>query len=210
MKKVKFIVLVVASIFIYTSCQQIFTYSALEWAQRDPANLPPEQQIAYAESILTSGDTEAMAEAYDVINDLVNDNPDDVELRLLAADLAIGGSGITDAIADLDLENLDTSVETILASLDLALVAASADHIIAAEALDPSAISAEQYLNTGLILLAKAADEAGGFGALDALSANLPGGPADAGWDTLAQADSFITNGGGFISDYGVVNGELP
>ena len=80
MKKISVIVLVVASIFIYTSCQQIFTYSVLEWAQRDPSSLPPEQQIAYAESILTSGDTEAMAEAYAVIDDLVTADPTNVEI----------------------------------------------------------------------------------------------------------------------------------
>ena len=206
MKKIKFIVLAAITILIYTSCQQIFTYSVLEWAQRDPANLPEAQQIAYAESILTSGDTEAMAEAYEVINDLVTDNPDDVELRLLAADLAIGGSGITDAIANLDLENLDTSVETILASLDLTLVAAAADHVIAAEALDPTAISAAQHLNTGLSLLAKAADEAvGGFSSLGSIDGVIP----DPGWDTLVQANDFIILGGGNLVDYGVDNTNL-
>ena len=204
MKKISVIVLVLTSIFIYTSCQQIFTYSALEWAQRDPSNLPPAQQIAYAESILSSGDTAAMADAYAVIDDLVTADPGNVDLQLLAADLAIGGSGITDAIANLDLENLDTSVETILASIDLTLVAASADHIVAAEAIDPSAISADQYLNTGLILLAKAADEAGGFSNLgDPLTTGDPG------FSTLAQANDFIINGGGDITDYGVVNGSL-
>ena len=203
MKKLQVIVLVAVTILIYTSCQQIFTYSALEWAQRDPSSLPPEQQVAYAESILSSGDTAAMAEAYDVINDLVTANPDDVELQLLAADLAIGGSGIADAIADLDLDNLDTSVETILASLDLVLVAAAADHVIAAEALDPTAISEEQYLNTGLILLAQAADEAGSFALLSTI--NTPA----AGWTTLVQANDFVILGGGSLIDYGVDNANL-
>ena len=203
MKKLSVIVLAAVTILIYTSCQQIFTYSALEWAQRDPSSLPPEQQVAYAESILSSGDTAAMAEAYDVINDLVTANPDDVELQLLAADLAIGGSGIADAIADLDLDNLDTSVETILASLDLVLVAAAADHVIAAEALDPTAISEEQYLNTGLILLAQAADEAGSFALLSTI--NTPA----AGWTTLVQANDFVILGGGSLIDYGVDNANL-
>jgi len=201
MKKIKFIILAVITIMIYTSCQQIFTYSALEWAQRDPADLPPAQQIAYAESILSSGDTDAMADAYAVIDDLLDDDPDNVDLQLLAADLAIGGSGITDAIANLDLENLDTSIEDILADIDLDLVAASADHIIAAEALDPTAISEEQYLNTGLILLAQAADEAGDFTALNLITI---GGIVEAGETTLIQSHDFIVNGGGDIADYGI------
>ena len=201
MKKLPVIIMVTVTILIFASCQQIFTYSALEWAQRDPADLPEDQQIAYAESILTSGDTEAMAEAYEVINDLVEDNPYDVDLRLLAADLAIGGSGISDAIADLDLDDLENSVETLLADIDLDLVAASVEHIEAAAALDPDAVSEEQYLNTGLILLAQAAEEAvDDFGGLSTIS------DGDLGWDTLVKANNFITSGGGDITDYGVNN----
>lgn len=205
MKKISVIVLVAVTILIYTSCQQIFTYSALEWAQRDPADLPPEQQISYAESILSSGDTEAMADAYAVIDDLLADNPDDVDLQLLAADLAIGGSGITDAIADLDLDNLDISVETLLEDIDLDLVAASAEHIEAAADLDPDAVSEEQYLNTGLILLAQAADEAGDFASLSTIDGVIP----DPGWDTLVKADNFISLGGGNLADFGVDNPNL-
>ncbi|MEA1911055.1 MAG: hypothetical protein U9N32_05175, partial [Spirochaetota bacterium] len=137
MKKIKFIVLALITILICTSCQQIFTYSALEWAQRDPSDLPPAQQISYAESILSSGDTDAMADAYAVIDNLLDDDPENVDLHLLAADLAIGGSGITDAIENLDLDNLDTSVEDILATIDLDLVAASAEHIEASADIDP-------------------------------------------------------------------------
>ncbi|MCK5153057.1 MAG: hypothetical protein KAQ93_01745 [Spirochaetales bacterium] len=204
MKKISILIMVLAILFVYTSCQQIFTYSALEWAQRDPSDLPPAQQISYAESILSSGDTEAMADAYAVIDDLLEDDPDNVDLQLLAADLAIGGSGITDAIADLDLENLDTSVEDILAGIDLDLVAASAEHVEAAAALDPNAVSPEQYLNTGLILLAQAADEAvDGFGDLSTINTG------DLGWDTLVKANNFINLGGGNLADFGVDNPNL-
>jgi hypothetical protein len=202
MKKFKFIVLSVITILIYTSCQQIFTYSALEWAQRDPSDLPPAQQISYAESILSSGDTDAMADAYAVIDDLLDDDPNNVDLQLLAADLAIGGSGITDAIADLDLDNLDTSVEDILANLDLDLVDAAADHVILAEGIDATAISTEQYLNTGLILLARAVEEvAGDFTTLNGINLDAP---LETGEATLIQAEDFISKGGGNIADYGI------
>lgn len=201
MKKLTVVVLVAVSIFTYTSCQQIFTYSTLEWAQRDPANLPPAQQISYAENILSSGDTEAMADAYAVIDNLLISDPNNVDLQLLAADLAIGGSGITDAIANLDLENLDTSVETILAGIDLDLVAASASHVEAAALLDPDAVSPEQYLNTGLILLAQAANEAGGFAALNTIVIGVPVEPGEA---TLIKSQDFIEKGGGDIANYGI------
>ena len=190
---------------LLASCQQVFTYSPLSWAQRDPSTLPEAQKIAYAEGVLSSGNTAAIADAYALINDLTIANPDDVNLQLLAADLAIGGSGVGDVIANVDLTTLDSgSIETLLSGIDLDLVSASADHVVAAEALDPAAISSEQFLNTGLILLAKAADEAvGGFSALSTITSS------DAGWATLVQSNEFITNGGGTLSDYGVTNPNL-
>ena len=60
--------------FMYSSCEQVFTYSPLEWAQRDPSNLPEDQRIAYAEFALGSGDTEKLRDAYDAIKDI--DDPD--------------------------------------------------------------------------------------------------------------------------------------
>ncbi len=205
MKKLSSALGVIFLFLLLASCQQIFTFSPVSWAQRDPANLPDDQKVAYAEGVLSSGDTDAIAEAYEIINDLVSANPDDVELQLLAADLALGGSGIADAIENIDIDTLGSgSIEDILTGIDLDLVSASADHVIAAEALDPTAVSEEQYLNTGLILLAQAADEAGGFSALSTITSS------DAGWSTLVQADDFITKGGGDIADYGVTNTNLP
>jgi len=211
MRKVSVVLKGLFFIIILASCQQIFTYSPVSWVQRDPADLPDDQKIAYAESVLSSGDTAAIAEAYDVINDLVDANPGDVDLQLLAADLALGGSGIIDTLENIDdITTLDEAeVEAILTGIDLTLVAASADHVVAAEAIDASAISPEQYLNTGLILLAKAADEAGGFANLDAANVGDSLKSGDPGWDTLVQADYFITQGGGDITDYGVSNANL-
>lgn len=205
MKKLSIFLGIITLFGILVSCQQVFTYSPLSWAQRDPSTLPPKQKIAYAEGVLSSGDTAAIAKAYNLINDLTIANPNDVELQLLAADLAIGGSGISDVIDNVDLTTLDSgSIETILTGIDLGMVSASADHIVAAEALDPSAISPVQYLNTGIILLSKAANEAvGGFSALSTLTSS------DAGWATLVQANSFIISGGGNISDYGISNANL-
>lgn len=205
MKKLSSVLGVIFLFLLLVSCQQIFTFSPVSWAQRDPANLPDDQKVAYAEGVLSSGDTDAIAEAYEIINDLVSANPDDVELQLLAADLALGGSGIADAIENIDIDTLGSgSIEDILTGIDLDLVSASADHVVAAEALDPTAVSEEQYLNTGLILLAQAADEAGGFSALSTITSS------DAGWSTLVQVDDFITKGGGDIADYGVTNTNLP
>ena len=87
------ILVLVLVLVLIASCQQIFTFSPLSFLQRDPANLPPEQQIAYAEGALASGDTEAMAVAFNLIQ-----GSDDPDVALLASDLAIGASGLTDAL----------------------------------------------------------------------------------------------------------------
>jgi len=207
MKKIKLIVLAVIAVLIYTSCQQVFTYSPLSWAQRDPSTLPEAQKIAYAKSLLSSPNatTSDIETAYDMINKLVTANPKDADLQLLAADLALGGSGIIDIIGSIDPSDLESvNVEALVININLSLVSASADHVVVAEAIDPSAISPDQYLNTGIILLGKAADEAvGGFSALSTLTSS------DAGWATLVQANSFIINGGGNISDYGISNANL-
>lgn len=204
MKRISKITGGILLVLIIASCQQIFTYSPLEWAQRDPSKLPEAQKIAYAESVLSSGNTEEIVAAYNLISEIADANPNDVDLQLLAADLALGGSGIMDAFESVDVATLDSStVESILSTIDLTLVEASADYVVAAEAIDPNAITPEQYLNTGLILLAKAADEAGDFSSLNTITSS------DTGWDTLVQADTYITNGGGDISDYGVSNANL-
>jgi hypothetical protein len=54
-----------------------------------------DQRISYAESALESGDKDAQKDAYNAIKD--NDDP---EVQLLASKVAVGASGINDAIAD--------------------------------------------------------------------------------------------------------------
>lgn len=207
MKKIILIVLAVITVLIYTSCQQVFTYSPLSWAQRDPSGMPEPQKIAYAKSLLSSPNatTSDIKTAYNMINKLVTANPQDADLQLLAADLALGGSGIIDIIGSIDPSDLESvNVEALVTDIDLSLVSASADHVVAAEAIDPDAISPDQYLDTGIILLGKAADEAvGGFSALSTINSG------DDGWSTLVQANSFIIKGGGDISDYGISNASL-
>ncbi|MDZ7794027.1 MAG: hypothetical protein U5P10_10165 [Spirochaetia bacterium] len=87
-KKMKGTLLIVILPILLISCEQMFTYSIFEWAQRDPSNLSEAQQISYAKSILGSGDKDAMADAYEAIKD--NTDP---EVQLLASKLAVGASG---------------------------------------------------------------------------------------------------------------------
>src|SRR6056297_3393892 len=107
MKKIlKGTLLIVILPILLISCEQMFTYSMFEWAQRDPSNLSDDQQISYAKSVLGSGDKEAMADAYEAIKD--NTDP---EVQLLASKLAVGASGLNEAVeaAISDFESGSTS-----------------------------------------------------------------------------------------------------
>ena len=64
---------------IFSGCQAVFTFSPFSAFQRDPAKLPPEQQIAWAEGALASGDTASMAEAYALLDALLESDPDNPE-----------------------------------------------------------------------------------------------------------------------------------
>ena len=127
-------------------CQEFFTYSLFEGLQRDPADLPPEQQISYARSALAAGDVDAMADIYDKIAGLAADG-NDPELYLLAADLAMGASGLTDVIADVltddDPGTLDYTV--VLAGLDTAMLGNVSVQVLAAEGAGGTPTT-EQYL----------------------------------------------------------------
>ncbi|TFG63763.1 MAG: hypothetical protein E4H36_04800, partial [Spirochaetales bacterium] len=84
------------------SCQRIFTYSPLSFLQRDPSSLSAQQQVNYAEDILASGTAEDMAAAYALIQALLAADPGNADLQLLAAQLAIGGSGLGSLMTSLD------------------------------------------------------------------------------------------------------------
>lgn len=85
---------------LLSGCEQVFTYNVFQSLSRDPANLSPEQQQAYAEAALESGDSEAMAEAYAALRDEALES-EDPELTSLTADLALGASGVNDVVPEL-------------------------------------------------------------------------------------------------------------
>lgn len=147
------------------SCENVFTTSLFSSLQRDPSNLSPEQQVAYGEDALASGDPAAMAEAYEVLKD-----SDDPETQLLAADLALGAVELEATL--LEAASADDPVATIESALDgfsdedftmmreAAALVDSAD-----DSVEPTA---EQYLFAAAGLIAVAADENGGTSGLEA------------------------------------------
>lgn len=140
------------------SCEQFFTYSLFEWAQRDPANLSEAQQISYAKSVLGSGDKDAMADAYNAIQDST-----DPEVQLLASKLAVGASGINEAVEQA-LEDLESgsagTIEDYLDSIDSDMLD-NAVTSMAAATEDPdtaSEVTSEEYLTVAAASLISAVD----------------------------------------------------
>ncbi len=86
---------VLFSLLLLVSCQQVFTYSPLSWAQRDPSTLSEAQKIVYAEEALASGDIAAVKAAYEALK--ASTDPD---TQVLVSQLAMSASGINEAIAD--------------------------------------------------------------------------------------------------------------
>ncbi|MDA3941072.1 MAG: hypothetical protein PF693_17480 [Spirochaetia bacterium] len=149
MKKICVIAFTVVIYLILSSCQQIFTYSVLEWAQRDPSNLPPAQQIAYAESALASGDEQAIIDAYNAIKDL-----DTAEADLLASELAFAGSGVSGVIAEATTMLLEGTGDptSLIDTLSGTLLQGAADEL--ESAINNGAVpSEEQYLQAAAALL---------------------------------------------------------
>jgi hypothetical protein len=158
-------------------CEQFFTTNLFSALQRDPSNLSFDQQIAYAESALNSGDKDAMADAYDALSDSLEDeNNDDPELNSLAAELAIGASGLTDTIPDLadaaingdlsDKNQLADAVNDKLDDVDYTYVDEAVKQLDEIKA-NGGEVTVEQYVFVAAGLVMKEGDANGGVENLD-------------------------------------------
>ena len=172
---------------VLSSCEQMFTWSPLAFLRRDPASLSEEQQIRYGRDALASGDRAAMAEAFDLLKDST-----DPDVKLLAADLALGASGVDSVVAEViagiagggDLATIVDDALSSFADADVALILAAAGLIESASA--DAAPSAEQYALAAVGLIVAAAQDAGGAANLDPPP---PGSDAET-W--VSQADGFL------------------
>jgi hypothetical protein len=201
-----------ALILLLASCEAVFTTSYLTGLQRDPANLKGEALEAYAESLLASGTAtqEELAAAYEAIADdaAASTDPD---LQLLAADLALGASGLNQVIEDtLDQieEILDGSATfnplEELAGLDLALLEESAALVSAAADNGAASLTGTQALIGAAGELVEAANNApasnGPYTVQDFL--DLAAGNANANLETdlgngdLSGAEALLAAGG--------------
>ncbi len=170
------------------SCENVFTTSPLSFLQRDPASLSPEQQIAFANDALASGDEEQMAAAYALLKD-----SDDPETQLLASELALGAAGlqsaVTAALGDIsgggDTNAVLEEALSDFTAEDLALMSEAAALLDAAD--DTVTPTPEQYAFAAIGLMAVALDANGGSATgLDGL------GPEDPGYEEAQQAEAFL------------------
>ncbi|MBI9108248.1 MAG: hypothetical protein JEZ04_15970 [Spirochaetales bacterium] len=195
----------VAAIFIvivFSSCQQVFTSSVYFWAEADMSTMTADQKISYAEDLLSCGTTAELAAAFAEIFALL---PDDLStadsgLLLLAADLAVGSSGLGAAITGA-LEAVTSGGDlgaTLLEAIDTTNLATAVSLIAAAE--DNGAdLSSEQYTNAAASQLLVVAETAGGIDNLGSVAADDPG---------LLQAQTWAEAGG--IDIEALLAGGLP
>lgn len=154
-------------VWVFVSCEGVFTTSLVEWAQRDPSQLNREQKINFAKEALASGNRDSMKKAYDALK-----GTSDPSLQPLAAELAVGAAGVKDALATvLGKVAAGSSEEAIKAALqeafesfsegDLSLIMEAATLLASAES-GGGTITADQYFITGVGLLVVALKDAGG------------------------------------------------
>ncbi len=151
MKRLSLFTITILFLGVLFSCQQIFTYSPLTWAQRDPANMPPEQKIAYAEEALASGDPAAVEAAYDALKDSA-----DPDTQALVSQLAVSASGLDDAIAEaVSTMTFDT---TTIGDIDGTWLSNAVTAMDTADSGNAS-VTSEEYLTVAAALIVLAAQE---------------------------------------------------
>jgi hypothetical protein len=179
MNKLRIGLTTIAAFALLASCEAVFTFSPLEGLARDPSQLSPQQKVEYAQEALASGDTAAMKKAYDAIK-----GSKDPSTNVLAGELAFGASGasgaLTKALAVIAGGGDESSLDSILDSVDLSLATAGAQNIVSADA-GGADVTDSQYAIAASAYALSAANAAGGF-------ENFPLSSGDPGYADYEQA----------------------
>jgi len=199
--------LVFMLLLLLAGCQAIFTYSPLSFLQRDPANLPLDQKIAWAENALASGDPEAMATAYDAIKDVSG-------VDYLAANLALELSGVPQLLfevmeGDVDYSTITDMNDFLADNVDDEYIVYAAGHFFDTLSNDPDSLTGTDYLlGAACILFNDGGGDLTTLGSVDVTGAgtaddfiqqgilNLP--PDDPAIDYLNDLSTFLNDGGIF------------
>lgn len=160
MKTIGRIALIISGVFMFTACQAFFTYSPVAGLQRGIDDLSDDQKISRAEDALATGDTEEMQEAYEEVVEMLAEDPDDTELLVLAAELAVGSSGAVDVVFDAIASGGDFDIDAALEGVDTEMLTDAADYVSAA--LDGGGTVSDETLVVAAAALVITVLEAGG------------------------------------------------
>ena len=135
--------LILAMLTLLGGCQALFTFSPLSGLKRDPADMSPEQRLAYAHDALASGDHDAMLAAY---NAILGDTSADAQYT--SAQLGIELSGVTQVL--LDCANDPSIITAQLNTIDAFITAHNLDpnYMVAAAAQLAAAAAVGAVLST--------------------------------------------------------------
>ncbi len=153
---------------VISSCEAVFTYSPVSFLQRDPANMPTAQKITYAEDALASGETAAMQKAFNNIKELAKNSPDDPDINMLAAKLAVELSGVPDVVdqivqGDIDLssDNAEEEIAEFLEKVNPELMVEAGQYYQNADS-NGGDLSSTDYIMGAMGILLDAADDVSG------------------------------------------------
>ena len=197
-------------VIVISSCQDVFTTSAFSFVQTDMTTMTDSQKVSYAEDLLSSGTAEELAAAYTQIAallpaDLSTADPD---LLILAADLAVGSSGIGDAVSGAlavfssGEEITEESITEIFDSINTDNLADAVTLIEAAEAGGVE-LTTEQYTNAAAAQVLVVLDQVEALGVADpsSLDDSIPEQAAII--EELEQALTWAEAGGIDLSLFG-------
>lgn len=194
---------IVALALLLAGCEQMFTYSPLSWAARDPSKLSDEQQ---AQNAPVSGDIDDLQKAYDAIAD-----SSDPDVQLLASQVALGASGFNEAIEDIakelkdGIDEADIDAGDILDDLDQTYLQAAGTSLAAAEAGGADISDTDYLLAAASLVLSEAITGGGDQSALDSAVSALPD-PAPSSYDPLADD---IDNAAYFLAQASMTSDDI-
>jgi len=168
------------------SCQAVFTFSPLSFLRRDPSTLTADQQLAWAEEALASGDVEAVRDAYDALVVTASMSTDPA-VQYTTAQLALELSGVGEVFSSLlggltqEGESPFSSAAEALEAVDVGLLTAAADYLDAAQS-GGADLTATDYFVGGVGLIVAGA---GGEDPLENLEEN----------PNIDRADDFLNAG---------------
>jgi len=170
------LLLSVLTLILAAGCEGLFTQSLFSSFAADPSEMSAAQLEVYSQGLVGSGDTEAMAEAFTALEATLPADPaDDPELYLLATDLAMGGSGLTDVVLEVadmaisgdipsDPAELTALYNDIMQDLNVSILTQSVAIFedVAALSGAEDIISSSQYANAAAAMVIVLLDEAAG------------------------------------------------